>query len=84
MTLSLPWLLGAALLLIAVIGCIRLVRAHQRQPYLRTRLWLLLAAQPLLAALLYPVLLPRHAPVPMGNCMSPPPAPPPGRFPLAT
>lgn len=55
MTLSLPWLLGAALLLIAVIGCIRLVRAHQRQPYLRTRLWL-----------------------------SPPPAPPPGRFPLAT
>ncbi|WP_440582336.1 carboxypeptidase regulatory-like domain-containing protein [Xanthomonas citri] len=58
MTLSLPWLLGAALLLIAVIGCIRLVRAHQRQPYLRTRLWLLLAAQPLLAALLYPVLLP--------------------------
>ncbi|MCT8358365.1 carboxypeptidase regulatory-like domain-containing protein [Xanthomonas citri pv. anacardii] len=58
MTLSLPWLVGAALLLIAVIGCMRLVRAHQRQPYLRTRLWLLLAAQPLLAALLYPVLLP--------------------------
>ncbi|ASK99099.1 carboxypeptidase-like regulatory domain-containing protein [Xanthomonas citri] len=58
MTLSSPWLVGAALLLIAVIGCIRLVRAHQRQPYLRTRLWLLLAAQPLLAALLYPVLLP--------------------------
>ncbi|KUF22505.1 carboxypeptidase-like regulatory domain-containing protein [Xanthomonas phaseoli] len=58
MTLSLPWLVGAALLLIAVIGCVRLLRAYHRQPYSRTRLWLLLAAQPLLAALLYPVLLP--------------------------
>ncbi|MDS6588828.1 carboxypeptidase regulatory-like domain-containing protein, partial [Xanthomonas perforans] len=58
MTPSLPWLVGAALLLIAVIGCVRLLRAHHRQPYARTRLWLLLAAQPLLAALLYPVLLP--------------------------
>ncbi|KOR40665.1 hypothetical protein ADT25_18605 [Xanthomonas oryzae] len=58
MTLSLPWLVGAALLLIAVIGCVRLLQAHARQPYARTRLWLLLAAQPLLAGLLYPVLLP--------------------------
>ncbi|MCF5956476.1 carboxypeptidase regulatory-like domain-containing protein, partial [Xanthomonas perforans] len=58
MTPSLPWLVGAALLLIAVIGCVRLLRAHHRQPYARTRLWLLLAAQPLLAALLYPELLP--------------------------
>ncbi|WP_372388192.1 carboxypeptidase regulatory-like domain-containing protein [Xanthomonas axonopodis] len=58
MTPSLPWLVGAALLLIAVIGCVRLVRAHHRQPYARTRLWLLFAAQPLLAVLLYPVLLP--------------------------
>lgn len=58
MTLSLPWLVGATLLLIAVIGCVRLLRAHARQPYSRTRLWLLIAAQPLLAALLYPVLLP--------------------------
>ncbi|MDG4495323.1 carboxypeptidase regulatory-like domain-containing protein, partial [Xanthomonas vesicatoria] len=58
MTLALPWLVGATLLLIAVIGCVRLLRAHARQPYSRTRLWLLIAAQPLLAALLYPVLLP--------------------------
>ncbi|MCL1522664.1 carboxypeptidase regulatory-like domain-containing protein [Xanthomonas nasturtii] len=58
MTLALPWLVGAALLLIAGIGCTRLLRAHARQPRSRTRLWLLLAAQPLLAALLYPVLLP--------------------------
>ncbi|MBO9903776.1 carboxypeptidase regulatory-like domain-containing protein [Xanthomonas phaseoli pv. dieffenbachiae] len=58
MTLSLPWLVGAALLLIAVVGCVRLLRAYHRQPYSRTRLWLLLAAQALLAALLYPVLLP--------------------------
>ncbi|PKV11577.1 hypothetical protein [Xanthomonas prunicola] len=58
MTHSLPWLVGAALLLVAVIGCVRLLRTHARQPQPRIRLWLLLAAQALLAALLYPVLLP--------------------------
>ncbi|QJD69622.1 carboxypeptidase regulatory-like domain-containing protein [Xanthomonas campestris pv. badrii] len=58
MTPALPWLVGAALLLVACIGCVRLLRAHARQPRSRTRLWLLLTAQLLLAALLYPVLLP--------------------------
>ncbi|MCM5610052.1 carboxypeptidase regulatory-like domain-containing protein, partial [Xanthomonas hortorum pv. pelargonii] len=58
MTLSLPWLVGSALFLVVVVGWFRLSRAHARQPHSRARLWLLLAAQPLLAGLLYPVLLP--------------------------
>ncbi|WP_425609656.1 carboxypeptidase regulatory-like domain-containing protein [Xanthomonas arboricola] len=56
MTLALPWLVGSALLLLVMLSWFRLLRAHARQP--RARLWLLLAAQPLLAGLLYPVLLP--------------------------
>ncbi|WP_425519445.1 carboxypeptidase regulatory-like domain-containing protein [Xanthomonas arboricola] len=56
MTLALPWLVGSALLLLVMLSWFRLLRAHTRQP--RARLWLLLAAQPLLAGLLYPVLLP--------------------------
>ncbi|MEG8128882.1 carboxypeptidase regulatory-like domain-containing protein, partial [Xanthomonas hortorum pv. gardneri] len=58
MTLSLPWLVGSALFVLVVVGWFRLLRAHARQPHSRARLWLLLAAQPLLAGLLYPVLLP--------------------------
>ncbi|MFC7520302.1 carboxypeptidase regulatory-like domain-containing protein [Xanthomonas populi] len=58
MTLSLPWLVGIALLLLVMVSWLRLVRAHARQPRSRMRRWLLLAAQPLLAGLLYPVLLP--------------------------
>ncbi|WP_206515369.1 carboxypeptidase regulatory-like domain-containing protein [Xanthomonas arboricola] len=56
MTLALPWLVGSALLLLVMVSWFRLLRAHARQPH--ARLWLLLAAQPLLAGLLYPVLLP--------------------------
>lgn len=56
MTLALPWLVGSALLLLVMLSWFRLLRAHARQP--RARLWLLLAAQALLAGLLYPVLLP--------------------------
>ncbi|WP_372358625.1 carboxypeptidase regulatory-like domain-containing protein [Xanthomonas sp. NCPPB 2865] len=56
MTLALPWLVGSASLLLVMLSWFRLLRAHARQP--RARLWLLLAAQPLLAGLLYPVLLP--------------------------
>ncbi|WP_115042900.1 carboxypeptidase regulatory-like domain-containing protein [Xanthomonas arboricola] len=58
MTLALPWLVGSALLLLVMLSWFRLLRAHARQPRTRARLWLLLAAQPLLAGLLYPVLLP--------------------------
>ncbi|WP_429001455.1 carboxypeptidase regulatory-like domain-containing protein [Xanthomonas arboricola] len=58
MTLALPWLVGSALLLLVMVSWFRLLRAHARQPRTRARLWLLLAAQPLLAGLLYPVLLP--------------------------
>ncbi|WDJ89935.1 carboxypeptidase regulatory-like domain-containing protein [Xanthomonas campestris] len=58
MTVALPWIVGAALLLVVVLGWLRLLRAHARHPLPRGRLWLLLAAQPVLAALLYPVLLP--------------------------
>ncbi|WP_126969325.1 carboxypeptidase regulatory-like domain-containing protein [Xanthomonas sp. BRIP62411] len=58
MMLSLPWLVGSALLLLVLLSWWRLLRAHARQPHARLRLWLLLAAQPLLAGLLYPVLLP--------------------------
>ncbi|MBB5737530.1 hypothetical protein FHT09_003315 [Xanthomonas arboricola] len=58
MTLALPWLVGSALLLLVMLSWFRLLRAHARQPRARARLWLLLAAQPLLAGLLYPVLLP--------------------------
>ncbi|CAE6687955.1 carboxypeptidase regulatory-like domain-containing protein [Xanthomonas arboricola] len=58
MTLALPWLVGSALLLLVMLSWFRLMRAHARQPRTRARLWLLLAAQPLLAGLLYPVLLP--------------------------
>lgn len=58
MTVALPWIVGAALLLIVVLGWLRLLRAQARHPQPRGRLWLLLAAQPVLAALLYPVLLP--------------------------
>ncbi|PPT95608.1 hypothetical protein [Xanthomonas arboricola] len=58
MTLALPWLVGSALLLLVMVSWFRLLRAHARQPHARARLWLLLAAQPLLAGLLYPVLLP--------------------------
>lgn len=58
MTLALPWLVGSALLLLVMLSWFRLLRAHARQPHARARLWLLLAAQPLLAGLLYPVLLP--------------------------
>ncbi|MEA9914495.1 carboxypeptidase regulatory-like domain-containing protein [Xanthomonas campestris pv. raphani] len=57
MTVALPWIVGAALLVV-VLGWLRLLRTHARQPLPRGRLWLLLAAQPVLAALLYPVLLP--------------------------
>ncbi|MCC4634444.1 carboxypeptidase regulatory-like domain-containing protein [Xanthomonas dyei] len=58
MTLAPPWLVAAVLALLVVIGWIRLLRAHAAQPRARGRLWWLLAAQPMLAALLYPVLLP--------------------------
>ncbi|MCC8616594.1 carboxypeptidase regulatory-like domain-containing protein, partial [Xanthomonas vesicatoria] len=58
MTIALPWLVPAVLMLLVVAGWIRLLRAHAAQPRARRRLWWLLAAQPLLAALLYPVLLP--------------------------
>ncbi|MEB1586685.1 carboxypeptidase regulatory-like domain-containing protein, partial [Xanthomonas campestris pv. campestris] len=58
MNVALPWIVGAALLLVVVLGWLRLLRAHARHPLPRGRLWLLLAAQPVLAALLYPVLLP--------------------------
>ncbi|PPT75004.1 hypothetical protein XaplCFBP3122_14800 [Xanthomonas arboricola pv. populi] len=58
MTLSLPWLVGSVLLLMMMVSWFRLLRAHARQPRSRLQLWLLLAAQPLLAGLLYPVLLP--------------------------
>lgn len=58
MTLALPWLVGSALLLLVMVSWFRLLRAHARQPHARARLWLLLAAQPLLVGLLYPVLLP--------------------------
>ncbi|CAD7712413.1 hypothetical protein LMG31886_00870 [Xanthomonas hydrangeae] len=58
MTLSLPWLVGIGLLLLVMVSWWRLLRAHARQPRSRARLWLLLTAQPLLAGLLYPVLLP--------------------------
>ncbi|MBB5866097.1 carboxypeptidase regulatory-like domain-containing protein [Xanthomonas sp. 3058] len=58
MTLSLPWLVGSALLLLVLVGWFRLLRTPAGQAPSRARPWLLLAAQPLLAGLLYPVLLP--------------------------
>ncbi|WP_349656583.1 carboxypeptidase regulatory-like domain-containing protein [Xanthomonas sp. 10-10] len=58
MTTALPWLVAAVLALLVVVGWIRLLRAHAAQARARARLWWLLAAQPVLAVLLYPVLLP--------------------------
>ncbi|KAB7762159.1 carboxypeptidase regulatory-like domain-containing protein [Xanthomonas maliensis] len=62
MNAPLSWIVAASLLAVALLASARLWRRQARIPQSRGRLWLLIAAQPLLAGLLYPVLLP-----PAGN-----------------